>query len=252
MTMKIEITTSEKTLYAMMNTTADVINEFKPGEVDSSDRDEAEMKIRSSSCKYVGPAYSWQYRNVLCNSIMTVEIEDEAIVMAMPVVLKVAKAISPIVEMGMAAYKMVRNLKDQFNAIGSDFTSEFNKKFGREKTYAVVSIVNEDLQLGDVVVVEDDGFGNRMLIQVDHCWTINDPDTVMKVFNAALRRYEETKDGKTLRYPEVEFKKMTKEEACELAKKLRYDLQTDVDGIKYTDTLLKTADGVVEVGATNV
>lgn len=244
MTMKIEITTSEKTLYAMMNTTADVINEFKPGEVDSSDRDEAEMEIRSSSCKHVGPAYSWQYRNVLCNSIMTVEIEDEAIVMAMPVVLKVAKAISPIVEMGMAAYKMVRNLKDQFNAIGSDFTSEFNKKFGREKTYAVVSIVNEDLQLGDVVV-EDDGFGNRKLIQVDHCWTINDPDTVMKVFNAALRRYEETKDSKTLRYPEVEFKKMTKEEACELAKKLRYDLQTDVDG-------MKTVDGVVEVGETNV
>lgn len=234
--MKIEITTNEKTLDAAMNTVADIVNEFKPGEIDSSTRYEAKMKIRSSSRVHQGPAYSWQYANKARECTATVEIEDDAIVMALPVVLKVVKAISPIIEMGIAACKMVRNLKDQFNAIGNDFTTEFGKKFYREKTYAVASLVNADVEMGDVVVVEDDGFGNQRLVHAEHCWSINKADIIMKVFNAARKRYEETKDSKTLRYPEIEFKKMTKDEAIKLAQEFRCGLQADVDGMRGVTT----------------
>lgn len=115
-----------------------------------------------------------------------------------------------------------------------DFSSKFQRRFGKEKTYAIASILNEDLKLADVVVVENDGFGNWQLVRAEHCWDIHDMDIIMRVFTAAYHRGEETKDSKTVRYPNIAFEKITKDEAIDRAVKMRPALQADVDGMTKT------------------
>ena len=113
-----------------------------------------------------------------------------------------------------------------------EFTSKFQERFGREKSYAVASIYSEELELANVVVVEDNGFGHLELISSDACWNEYDNDVVMKVFMRAFTRGEETANDKKTRYPLITFEKISRSKAMAKAAEMRPALQADVDGMK--------------------
>ena len=228
--MKIAINTTTRVINSGLETIADAINVFKPDCVSGKDLIRAKNQVsKNQSGQGAGYSYNYETNGYASYSI---EIDDEAIMMALPMVVKIAKAISPIVSMGIAMVNSLSNLKELFHGIGIDFNTKFQRRFGKEKTYDVASILNEDLRLADVVVVEDDGFDNWQLVRAEHCWDIHDTDIIMRVFTAAYHRGEATKDSKTLRYPAFTFEKITKDEAIDRAIKMRPALQADVDGMK--------------------
>lgn len=229
--MRIAINTTARVINDGLETIADTINTFKPDCVSGKDLIRAKDQV-SKNLSGRGAGYNYNYETNGYESSYSIEIEDDAILMVMPMVIKIAKAINPIVNMGVAMINTMSNLKDLFHGIGMDFSSKFQRRFGKEKTYAVASILNEDLKLADVVVVENDGFDNWQLVRAEHCWDIHDADIVMRVFTAAYHRGEMTKDGKTMRYPIFSFEKISKEEAIDRAIKMRPALQADVDGMK--------------------
>lgn len=232
--MKITINTTARIITTGLDTVADTINTFKPDCVSNTDLIRAKNNV-SKNQSGRGAGYHYNYETNGYESSYSIEIEDDAILMAMPLVIKIAKAINPIVNMGVAMINSLSNLKDLFHGIGVDFSTKFTRRFGKEKTYAVASIFNEDLRLADVVVVEDDGFDNWQLVRAEHCWDIHDVDIVMRVFTAAYHRGEMTKDGKTMRYPIFSFEKISKEEAIDRAIKMRPALQADVDDMTKTE-----------------
>lgn len=231
--MIITINTTARVINTGLETVADTINVFKPDCVSGKDLIRAKNQV-SKNQSGRGAGYSYNYETNGYASYF-IEIDDEAIMMALPLVVKIAKAVNPIISMGVAMINSLSNLKDLFHGIGIDFTTKFQRRFGKEKTYAVASILNEDLKLADVVVVEDDGFDNWNLIHTEHCWDIHDMDIIMRLFTAAYHRGEAMKDNKTLRYPIFTFEKITKDEAIDRAIKMRPALQADVDGITKTE-----------------
>lgn len=224
--MKFEITANQSTTSAFMNAVADTVNEFKPGAISECARCEAEHKIHTSSHVHYGPAYNWQYavetagegETKTAAGTFTLNIDDEAVVMALPMMLKAAKVLSPVVEMGIAACKMIRNMKDQFKTIKGDFSSKIDAKFGKPHSYAVECLWVEEIELFDKVVVEDNGFGELHLIYASHCGKCHSSDTIMSAFMA--------KKARTDVYFSVEI---TREQAIEQANDTK-GLRADVEG----------------------
>ncbi|MCM1295209.1 MAG: hypothetical protein NC311_06680 [Muribaculaceae bacterium] len=243
--MKITANANLKVLNAMVDTTADTINEFSSDRITITDRDEALRKCRNSSRKHEGAGWNWKYTVENETGTLEFEMEDDAVLMFLPVAVKIAKVLSPFYDMAKAAVKMAKNVQGQFTAIGNEFSSKYNEKFGRTKKYAVVSLWEDSLEMADVVVVEDNGFGEHRFIRAEHCWSVNKVETIMKVFERKLQVYlkaaEEMKNESSFeanykagRYDvqKIEFEEITKDEALARAQSYRKGLQADVDGMK--------------------
>lgn len=232
--MHIIITTDKKVVNALIDTTADVVNEFRPDGLSAREIDHAKRSASKRSYIHRGPAYEWEYSvhsedNEPDISSFEMDIEDDAILMYLPMAVKISKVLSPFYDMGRSLVKMIRNLQGQFDSISSKYNSKFQEKFGKTKTYTVGAVWCEDLELFDQVVVEDDGFGNRHVIHAEHCGKINSMRVIEKFAMAAIERGEKTKDSMTHRYPRWEFREITRDEAVKECRKCRRGLQADVD-----------------------
>lgn len=61
-----------------------------------------------------------------------------------------------------------------FRGIGAGFNARWSKTFGREKTYATTVIYDHTLDLCHTFLVEDDGYGNRRVKQINHITPLAD------------------------------------------------------------------------------
>lgn len=228
--MKISLTTSTRVVTTSLDTLADTINTFCPDDISEKNRSHAKHEALVSHTGQ-GAGYTYDYKVDNGNANLNLEVEDGAILMALPMAVKIAQIVLPVITVGKAIIGLLNGLKGQFHAVGVEFTSKFQNRYGKEKSYAVASVWSDELELANVVVVEDDGFGHLELISSDACWNEYDTDVVMKVFMKAFTRGEETANDKKTRYPLITFEKITKDEAIDRAIKMRPALQADVDGI---------------------
>lgn len=232
--MNITVNTSLNVITKSVDTIADISREFTDG-TRLYEVEEVKDKLSRSIGTKFGPASSWQYNVVRKKTeneptaTFDITIEDDAILMYLPMAVKIAKVLSPLYDMAKSAIKLMRNLQGQVNSICNGYNKKFQRTFGKPKKYAVASLWNSDLELFDVAVVEDDGFGNQRLMYAEHCGKIYKADVVMKIFEAAQERGERSKDSMTRRYPLAEFEEITREEAEKKAREFRKGLQADVD-----------------------
>lgn len=232
--MNITVNTSLNVITKSVDTIADISREFTDG-TRLYEVEEVKGKLSRSIGTKFCPAGSWKY-NVVRNSgeneptaTFDITIEDDAILMYLPMMVKIAKVLSPLYDMAKSAIKLMRNLQGQVNSICNGYNKKFQRTFGKPKKYAIASLWNSDLELFDVAVVEDDGFDNQRLVYAEHCGKIYKADVIMKIFEAAQERGEKSKDSMTRRYPLAEFEEITREEAEKKARELRKGLQADVD-----------------------
>jgi len=243
--MKIAITAEKTTVNAMIDTMVDVVNEFRPDGISESEIRRIKRNLGESSQEHRGPATVWQYHTDLGeykqNCGVSITIEDEAVQMALPMAIKIAQVISPLYDMCKAGLKMIHNMQAQFTAIGNEFTKQFQKMYNKPKLYAIGVVWCEDLEAFDMVVVEDNQFGNRRTVYAEHCGKVNSMSVIHKLAMKAIERGDATKDSATKRYPYWEFKQMSREEAEKICKDFRKNLQSDVDG--YYRSLKTDEDG---------
>lgn len=232
--MNITVNTSLNVIAKSVDTIADISREFTDG-TRLHEVEEVKDKLSHSIGTKFGPASCWKY-NVVRNAgeneptaTFDITIEDDAILMYLPMAVKIAKALSPLYDMAKSAIKLMRNLQGQINSICNGYNKKFQRTFGKPKKYAIASLWNSDLELFDVAVVEDDGFDNQRLVYAEHCGKIYKADVIMKIFEAAQERGEKSKDSMTRRYPLAEFEEITREEAEKKAREFRKSLQEDVD-----------------------
>lgn len=232
--MRITVNTSLEVMTKSVDTIAEISREFTDS-IQLHNVEEAKDKLRCSIDTKRGPATTWRYDvvrkdgEVKPSATFDITIEDDAILMYLPMAVKIAKVLSPLYDMGKSAIKLIHNLNAQVKGICNGYNKKFQRTFGMPKKYAVVTLWNTTLELFDVAVIEDDGFGNQHLVYAEHCGKRYGCDVIMKVFEDAQRKGEETKDS-TKRYPLVEFEEITRAKAEEEAHKRRKGLQSDVDG----------------------
>lgn len=229
--MKISLTTSTRVVTSSLDTLADTINTFCPDDISEKNRSHAKHEALVSHTGQ-GAGYTYDYKVDNGNANLNLEVEDGAILMALPMAVKIAQIVLPVITVGKAIIGLLNGLKGQFHAVGVEFTSKFQNRYGKEKSYAVASVWSDELELANVVVVEDDGFGHLELISSDACWNEYDTDVVMKVFMKAFTRGEETANDKKTRYPLITFEKISRSKAMAKAAEMRPALQADVDGMK--------------------
>lgn len=230
--MKISLTTSARVITTGLDTLADTINTFRPDDISEKNRARAKNEALRSHAGQ-GGGYTYDYKIVDGFGVsLDAEIDDDLILMILPVLIQLAQIVLPVISVGKAILSLLDGLKNQFHAVGMEFTSKFQERFSREKSYAVASIYSEELELANVVVVEDDGYGNLRLISSDACWNEYDGDIVMKVFMKAYKRGQDTANDKKTRYPLITFEKISRSKAMAKAAEMRPALQADVDGMK--------------------
>lgn len=229
--MKISLTTSTRVVTTSLDTLADVINTFCPDDISEKNRSHAKHEALVSHTGQ-GAGYTYDYKVNNGNANLNLEVEDGAILMALPMAVKIAQIVLPVITVGKAILSLLDGLKGQFHAVGMEFTSKFQKRFGKEKSYAVASVWSDELEMANIVVVEDDGYGNLRLISSDACWNEYDGDIVMKVFMKAYKRGQDTANDKKTRYPLITFEKISRSKAMVRANEMRPALQADVDGMK--------------------
>ena len=229
--MKISLTTSTRVVTHSIDTLADTINIFKSDDITEKNRNQAKNEALHSHTGR-GAGYNYDYKVDNGNANLNLEVEDDAILMALPMAVKIAQIVLPVITVGKAILGLLDGLKGQFHAVGMEFTNKFQNRYGKEKSYAVASVWSDELELANVIVVEDDGFGHFKLISSDACWNEYDNDVVMKVFMRAFTRGKETANDKKTRYPLITFEKISKKEAMTKAAEMRPALQADVDGMK--------------------
>ena len=229
--MKISLVTSTRVVTTSLDALSDTINTFCPDDISEKNRSHAKHEALVSHTGQ-GAGYTYDYKVDNGNANLNLEVEDGDILMALPMAVKLAQIVLPVITVGKAILSLLDGLKGQFHAVGMEFTSKFQDRYGKEKTYAVASVWSDELEMANVVVVEDNGFGHLELISSDACWNEYDNDIVMKVFMKAFTRGEETANDKKTRYPLITFEKITKDEAIDRAIKMRPALQADVDGMK--------------------
>lgn len=228
--MKITATAKTTTLIAAIDATVDTANAIQPEAITGNQHCEALNKLHKSSRNHKFAGGSWQYTTDGETGTMDIEIDDEAIVMMLPAIVKIAKATAPLINLAKTAIGMMENIGDQIKGIMDESNRKFVKRFGGVKTYAVGTIWCEDLEAFDVVVLEDDGFENVHAVNAEHCGAVNSMDVITKLAVAAWKKGEATKGSWAKRYPEWEFKAMSRKEAVEIARSMRSGLQADVDG----------------------
>lgn len=231
--MKINITTSTRVVTNGIDTLADTINVFKSDDITKKNRDQAKHESMISHTGQ-GAGYTYDYKVDGCNVNLEAEIEDGAIIMALPMAVKIAQIVLPVITVGKAIISLLDGLKGQFHAVGMEFTSKFQDRYGKEKTYAVASVWSDELEMANIVVVEDNGFGHLQLISSDACWNEYDNDVVMRMFMKAYERGQETTNDKKTRYPLITFEKISRSKAMAKAAEMRPALQADVDGMTKT------------------
>ena len=230
--MKISLTTSARVITTGLDTLADTINTFRPDDISEKNRARAKNEALRSHAGQ-GGGYTYDYKIVDGFGVsLDAEIDDDLILMILPVLIQLAQIVLPVITVGKAILGLLDGLKGQFHAVGMEFTNKFQNRYGKEKSYAVASVWSDELELANVIVVEDDGFGHLELISSDACWNEYDNDVVMKVFMKAFTRGEETANDKKTRYPLITFEKISKKEAMTKAAEMRPALQADVDGMK--------------------
>ena len=232
--MKISLITSTRVVTHSIDTLADTINIFKSDDITEKNRNQAKNEALHSHTGR-GAGYNYDYKVDNGNANLNLEVEDDAILMALPMAVKIAQVVLPVITVGKAILSLLDSLKGQFHAVGMEFTNKFQERFGKEKTYAVASVWSDELEMANVVVVEDDGFGHLNIVSSDACWNKYDKydnDVVMKVFMKAYERGQETANDKKVRYPRIVFEKISKKEAMTKAAEMRPALQADVDGMK--------------------
>ena len=229
--MKISLITSTRVVTHSIDTLADTINIFKSDDITEKNRNQAKNEALHSHTGR-GAGYTYDYKVDNGNANLNLEVEDGAILMALPMAVKIAQIVLPVITVGKTILGLLDGLKGQFHAVGMEFTNKFQERFGKEKTYAVASVWSDELEMANVVVVEDDGFGHLNIVSSDACWNEYDNDIVMKVFMKAFTRGEETANDKETRYPLITFEKISKKEAMTKAAEMRPALQADVDGMK--------------------
>lgn len=158
--MNITITTSKKVATSAIRTMADTVNVIKADKIQPHQIDEALANVTTNHSTE-GPAYKASYTFEEDTHICTanIDIDDEAVLMALPTIVKMAKVLAPAVGLCKAAYDLVKSVGVSIRTIEADLKSQVNSKFGRPSQFAIVPVVIEELGLTAVAMVEYTGFG---------------------------------------------------------------------------------------------
>lgn len=119
--MNITVNTSLNVITKSVDTIADISREFTDG-TRLYEVEEVKDKLSRSIGTKFGPASSWQYNVVRKKTeneptaTFDITIEDDAILMYLPMVVKIAKVLSPLYDMAKSAIKLMRNLQGRSTA----------------------------------------------------------------------------------------------------------------------------------------
>lgn len=111
--MNITVNTSLNVITKSVDTIADISREFTDG-TRLHEVEEVKDKLSRSIGTKFGPASSWKYdvvRNAGENeptATFNITIEDDAILMYLPMAVKIAKVLSPLYDMAKSAIKLMR------------------------------------------------------------------------------------------------------------------------------------------------
>ena len=154
--MKVTIEISKDTMAKVVDTgieTANIINQepLKSARIDD---------VRTAFLvdhKVAGPATLANYTVGNDTATFCLELDDEAVSMALPFAIDIANALSPVIKL---VWGYVKILTDA-SRLTSKFLKSFKQRFGRRERFAAMLLNN-----GIAAVVRDDGFGNYSVSQI--------------------------------------------------------------------------------------
>lgn len=161
------ITTSETVANSTIQALADCINTIKPDEVKPADVTRAKHNITTPNKTVEGPAYraTYEYNESSEACMASISIEDEAILMALPVAVKFAKLVAPVVSMGKAMYDLVKSLSGSSKLLMNDLNRSINSKWGRPDQFAIIPVHIEELDIEAVAMMRYSGFGHLSMVE---------------------------------------------------------------------------------------
>lgn len=116
-----------------------------------------------------------------------VELNDKAFIMGLQIATKIAKIISPLYDMAKSMVKLIDNIHDEIKTVVKSYDVEYAKRFGKKATYSVFALMEECIEAGDVVIVENDGYENDdsiRVVYVHHYWSENSQKVLTKIIKA--------------------------------------------------------------------
>lgn len=149
--MKITINMTRKELDSIVDTAANVGNEFGAN-IETRDIEAARKQLlKNVKTPFAGGIYT------STGTRYEIELEEQAFTMLMGMCLKASKVISPIISLAKGVYGLLKNIQPALNEIGA----EYKQAYGDPYTFSVGSYWNADLGICSIITRESNKYNSR-------------------------------------------------------------------------------------------
>lgn len=190
--MKLTLTVEKETLHKSLTVAQDAINTLSiSNRISEADMDRA-LKAIDAADQHEFPSGKMTYQPNATDKtgVFTLDVDDEAIRIVLPMVTHIARVAKPIISAIIALMGMFDGARAQITEKSREITKKINDRWGRSIAYAIVDCNIPELHVRAALMLKFDGFEAFDIVRINNYSKSDNISDIAKLYVDQLQKSE--------------------------------------------------------------